>query len=88
MDEQIVTSIIAALGRVISYEVPEITANTQLFDELGLDSSTALELLMQIEDDLGVMFETADLEMVHFQTVGTLAAFVAEHSPLLSGGAA
>lgn len=76
--------IIAAISRVLGREVAGATAATRLFDDLGLDSTTALELLMQIEDDLGVVFETADLEMHHFQTVGTLAEFVGQHSPLPS----
>jgi acyl carrier protein len=72
---QVVKAIGAALGNVLDSELPEITEGTKLF-ELGLDSTGVLELLLQLEDQLGAEFDTDNLEMAHFETVGALAGFV------------
>jgi acyl carrier protein len=72
---QVVKAIGAALGNVLDSELPEITEGTKLF-ELGLDSTGVLELLLQLEDQLGAEFDTDNLEMSHFETVGALAGFV------------
>lgn len=70
-----VTAIGSALGDVLDGELPEITEHTRLFD-LGLDSTSVLELLLQLEDALGREFDTESLQMSDFETVGTLADFV------------
>ncbi|RFU82513.1 acyl carrier protein [Streptomyces triticagri] len=67
----------SALGEVLSKDLSDATEEVRLFDELGLDSSSALELLITIEDILGVQFDAEELEMTHFETIGSLAAFVA-----------
>ncbi len=73
--DQVVTAIGAALGNVLDNELPEITESTRLF-ELGLDSTSVLELLLQLEDALGQEFDNESLQMSDFETVGTLAGFV------------
>jgi acyl carrier protein len=72
---QVVAAIGSALGDVLDGELPEVTEDARLFD-LGLDSTGVLELLLQLEDRLGVEFDTENLEMEHFETVRTLADFV------------
>lgn len=74
--ERVVAGIIAALGAVLEEEVPELTEDTRLSD-VGLDSTGVLELLMQLEETLGVEFDTDNLEMSHFESVRSLAGFVA-----------
>ncbi|MBP2702770.1 acyl carrier protein [Microbispora sp. RL4-1S] len=76
----IVIAISAALADVLKREADQIAEGTRLFDDLGLDSTSVLELLMRIEDDLGVEFDTDTLEQRHFETVGTLADYVAEQA--------
>lgn len=71
----VVTAIGSALGDVLDSELPEITEHTRLFD-LGLDSTSVLELLLQLEDALGREFDNENLQMSDFETVGTLADFV------------
>lgn len=73
--DRIVTAIGSALGNVLDNELPEITETTRLFD-LGLDSTSVLELLLQLEDALGQEFDNESLQMTDFETVGTLAGFV------------
>jgi acyl carrier protein len=71
-----VDSIAAALARVLKRDADGITESTGLFEDLGVDSTSVLELLLELEDDLGVEFDADTLEQQHFQTVGTLAAYV------------
>ncbi|MET7699169.1 acyl carrier protein [Streptomyces sp. NPDC005485] len=65
------------LSEVLNKDVSGAEESVRLFDELGLDSSSALELLITIEELLGVQFDAEELEMTHFETVGSLADFVA-----------
>lgn len=73
---RIVVAIASALGEVLGHEVTSMTEDSKLFDELGLDSSSAFELLMRLEESLDVEFDTDTLEMGHFASVGTLADFI------------
>jgi acyl carrier protein len=73
---RVVAGIITALGAVLEEDVPELTEDSKLAD-VGLDSTGVLELLMQLEETLGVEFDTDNLEMSHFESVRSLAGFVA-----------
>ncbi|MEV0121283.1 phosphopantetheine-binding protein [Streptomyces sp. NPDC050703] len=75
-DAQHVDAVRSALGEVLNKDLSDAAESVRLFDELGLDSSSALELLITIEEILGVQFDAEELEMTHFETVGSLAAFV------------
>ncbi|GAA1978405.1 acyl carrier protein [Amycolatopsis minnesotensis] len=76
-DRARVTSAIGdALAGVLDYELPSLTEETRLFDELGLDSTGVLELLMQLEETLDIELEADGFEMSDFHTVGSLADFV------------
>lgn len=75
VDERVVAGIVTALQSVLETEVPDLGPETVLVD-VGLDSTGVLELLMQLEETLGVEFDTDNLEMSHFESVGSLARFV------------
>ncbi|MEV8430994.1 acyl carrier protein [Streptomyces chartreusis] len=68
------------LSEVLNKDVSGADEGVRLFGELGLDSSSALELLITIEEILDVQFDAEDLEMTHFETVGSLADFVASEA--------
>lgn len=74
---RIVKEIHTALADVLDYELPPLTEESRLFDELGLDSTGVFELLMRLEEALDIEFETDTLEMRHFASVRSLADFVA-----------
>ena len=78
--ERIVDAIILALTRVLDGELPELTEDSRLFDEVSLDSTGVFELLMQLEELLDMEFDTDNLEMSHFATVRSLAGFVASET--------
>lgn len=75
--ERYVDAVRKGLSEVLNKDVSEANEGVRLFDELGLDSSSALELLITIEEILDVQFDADELEMTHFETVGSLADFVA-----------
>ncbi|MFI6206348.1 acyl carrier protein [Streptomyces sp. NPDC051041] len=74
---RIVTEISSALGEVLDYDLPELTEDARLFDELGLDSTGVFEMLMRLEESLDIEFDTDSLEMAHFASVRSLADFIA-----------
>jgi acyl carrier protein len=69
-------AVVRALSRVLGRELPDVTAQTRLFEELNLDSTSVLELLMTIESDLDVEFDPDALEPRHFESVGSLSDYV------------
>ena len=73
--ERIQQSLTMALGR----EVPELHETTLLYEDLGLESVGTLELLLGLEDSLGIEVDPEDLEMEVFRTVGSLADYVTGH---------
>jgi acyl carrier protein len=73
--EYIRQSLIVALGR----EITGLHETTMLFEDLGLESLGTLELLLGLEDTLGIEVAPEDLEMDVFRTVGSLADYVAGH---------
>lgn len=77
-DTQIHTAIVAALSEVVGSELTGVTAETRLFDDLNLDSTSVLGLLMALEDSLDIQVEPENLEQRHLETVGALAEFLAE----------
>ncbi|WP_017596053.1 acyl carrier protein [Nocardiopsis potens] len=82
--EEITAAITDALGTVLEREVPEATEETRLFDELHLDSTSVLELLMALEDATGIEVDPEDIDMDDFATVGTLASYLESRGPARS----
>jgi acyl carrier protein len=73
---QIITAIAAALVEVLHHELPELTESTRLFEDLHLDSTGVLELLMAIEENVGIEVDPESLSMDNFDTVGTFADYI------------
>ena len=67
------------IKEIIVYHVgcnPEaVTLEANLEDDLGMDSLDAVEVLMVVEDDFGVMLDDDDLEKV--KTVGDAVNLIA-----------
>ena len=74
--EQLTGSIGSVLGRVLKTELPDLTENVRLMEDLNLDSTSVLELLLEIEDELGVQIDVEGIEQRDFATLGTLADLV------------
>ena len=67
--------IVEILADYKNVPVSEIKTDVS-FTELGLDSLDVAELVMQIEDELGVTLELS----IKYNTVDKLAAYVEEHA--------
>lgn len=69
---EVTATVIRCLAEVLKTELPDVTEQTRLFEDLHLDSTTSLELLMAVEEAIGVEFDMEELNMDDFRTVGTL----------------
>jgi acyl carrier protein len=68
--------VINVLEQVLGRDLPDATGDTKLFEDLSLDSTAALEVLMVIEEKLGVAFDPESLDPEHLISVGRLTSFV------------
>lgn len=79
--EQLVRDVAGLLGRSLSLEnsqVEELTASTPLFGNLPeLDSMAVVTVLTAIEDHYDILIEDDEVSGELFDTLGTLADFVA-----------
>jgi acyl carrier protein len=79
--QRVVDSIRAVLPRVLrEEEVPAVSEGTRLMEDLGLSSSSTMELLLELEGDLDVQIDVEDVDRADFASVGTLADFIAGHT--------
>ncbi|MDG4792815.1 phosphopantetheine-binding protein [Micromonospora sp. WMMD1082] len=69
--------VVGALGQMLGRDPEGISAQLRLFEDLSFDSTSVLELLIQLEAELGVEFDTDTLEPTDFETVGALITYVA-----------
>ncbi len=58
-------------------EIDVPSPDTDLLDTGRLDSVGVVELLLELEREFGVRVEMEDLELGHFRTLSSIAAFVA-----------
>ena len=65
---------VQVISRVSGVDPTKIRAEMELVGDLNLDSAKALELLVELEDALGI--ELADEDAAHLNTVGDIFAFV------------
>ncbi len=76
-DADVLMAELAALFATdLNIEVP--SPQTDLLETGRLDSVGMVELLLELEKRFGVRVELADMEMDHFRTLRSIAAFVAE----------
>ncbi len=77
---RVVDTLGVLVGRVLGRDVPDVSADTRLFDELGLSSSKTLELLLVLEEDLDIQVDVEEIERAHLASIGSLADFVVTHT--------
>ncbi|WP_433271692.1 acyl carrier protein [Actinosynnema sp. CS-041913] len=65
-----------ALSAVLKRDLVDFTEQTRLFEDLALDSTSVIELLMGLEDLIGLEVDPDDLEPEVFATVGSLADYI------------
>ncbi|MBX9363030.1 acyl carrier protein [Streptomyces massasporeus] len=72
----VVESVETALTEVLEREVSGLTSDVRLFEDLHLDSTSVMEMLMSLEDSMNVAIDPETLDMDDFMTVGTLTAYL------------
>jgi acyl carrier protein len=72
----IIAKVEEALSEVLMREITGLPEDTRLFEDLQLDSTAVLELLMSLEDNVGFEVDPDNLDMANFKTIGTLADYV------------
>jgi acyl carrier protein len=70
------SDVVKVLEQVLGKDLSDVSADTELFGELNLDSTAVLEILMAIEEQMGVSFDPETLEPGHLKSVGTLTDFI------------
>ncbi|QUH01519.1 acyl carrier protein [Saccharopolyspora erythraea] len=73
---EVVSAVETALTEVLEREVSGLAAGDRLFEDLHLDSTSVLELLMALEDGIGIEIDPETLDMDDFQSVGTLTDYL------------
>ena len=58
------------IAEVLDVEEDEITMDTRLLEDLGADSLDAVEIIMGIEDELGITVPQQELESKNLATDG------------------
>lgn len=56
--------------------VTGLRGEIRLFDDLHLDSTTMLEMLMALEDSIGLVVDPEELDVDDFESVDTFTDFV------------
>ncbi|WP_194910785.1 acyl carrier protein [Catenulispora rubra] len=74
---EILVRLRGSLSEVLNREVPELGEDARLFEDLALDSTGVIELLMVLEDSVGLEIDPEELGPEVFKTVGSLASYVA-----------
>ena len=77
--EKIVSAIEQALSEALQRPISGMPEETRLFDDLHLDSTSVLELLMALEDAVGIEVDPESLDISDFKTIGTLADYVSDN---------
>lgn len=70
-----------ALSEALERPVENLSEDVRLFDDMHLDSTSMLEVLMALEDTVGVEIDPEGLEMEDFATVGSLTEFLMRQAP-------
>lgn len=71
--ETVVKATVSALEETLGRALPEATEETSLFDELALDSTSVLGVLISLEDSLGIEIDADAITDEHLATLGGLA---------------
>lgn len=82
---EVIARIAATLGEVLEEPVTDPSEDTRLFEDLHLDSTSILEVLMGLEDSVGVEVDPEKLEMDDFRSIGSLADYLLRNAPATPG---
>lgn len=73
---EIVATVEAALSEVLGREITHLTEETRLSEDMHLDSTSILELMLALEDAAGISVDPETLDVDDFKSVKTLANYL------------
>lgn len=85
--QEIIEHLRESLSVILDRELPEFSAETRIIEDLGLDSMRFVELVMSLEDTLGVEVDPETIENDVFHTAGSLADYIERQLALVGGQA-
>jgi acyl carrier protein len=65
-----------ALSEVLNKEIVDLRPDVRLFEDLDLDSTSVIDLLMSLEDTIDLEIDPDDLGPEVFTTVGSLCDYI------------
>ncbi|WP_103500597.1 MULTISPECIES: acyl carrier protein [Streptomyces] len=83
---EIVEHLRHSLSVILDRPLPEFSAETRILEDLELDSMRFIELLMSLEDTIGLDVDPESLEPEVFGTAGSLADYIRNRTELAEAG--
>lgn len=78
--DEIRSRVIQALENVLNRPLDGLSDETRLFDDLNIDSTGVLGMLMELEDATEIEVDPDEIEQEHLVTLGSLTDFIRSHS--------
>lgn len=75
-----------SLSVILDRPLPEFSAETRILEDLGMDSMRFIELLMSLEDTIGLDVDPESLEPEVFQSAGSLADYIKTRTEFAEAG--
>lgn len=66
--------VVKIIGDVLNFSIDDLTLDTHLQDDLGIDSLDVVELMMAMEDAFAIAID--DKEMKDLRTIGDIVAYL------------
>ncbi|AYN40133.1 acyl carrier protein [Streptomyces dangxiongensis] len=83
--DSVISAVEKSLSEVLERPVTGLTEEVRLFEDLHLDSTSVLELLMALEDAVDISVDPEDLDMDDFTSVGSLTDYVLSQAAQTTG---
>jgi acyl carrier protein len=77
--EEINKKVMEVIAESQGIKIEELSADTNLREDLLFDSLDELELIMNLEDEYGAVFPDNTMQDGNMKTIGDITKFIEEH---------
>jgi acyl carrier protein len=77
--EEINKKVMEVIAESQGIKIEELSADTNLREDLLFDSLDELELIMNLEDEYGAVFPDNTMQDGNLKTIGDITKFIEEH---------
>ncbi|MDR0267458.1 acyl carrier protein [Paenibacillus sp.] len=74
--DQIKQNVKETLAKHLNREIESILDTDDLFENLGVDSTGIIEILLDLEERCGVEFDVEELDPSHLKTVDSFSSYI------------